>query len=50
MNRYMLIVSEYGVYPPDDMPIFRFQQLSEFAQTKRQKRIEAAQQGLIYTG
>lgn len=50
MERYNLIVSEYGVYPPDDMPIYRFQQLSEAAQARRDKRIEAAEKGHTFVG
>jgi hypothetical protein len=50
MNSYMVIASEYGFYPPDEMPIFRFQQLATSAAAKRQKRIEAANAGQIFTG
>lgn len=50
MNGYVLIASEFGFYVPDEMPIYRFQQLVEFAQSRRNDRIEAAKKGLVYTG
>jgi hypothetical protein len=50
MNRYVLIASEYGIYLPDSAPIFRFMQLSEFAQARREERIEAAKKGLVFVG
>lgn len=50
MDRYVLIASEFGFYVPDDMPIFRFMQLSEFAQARRNNRIEAAEKGMVFTG
>lgn len=50
MDRYVLIASEFGLYLPDTAPIFRFMQLSEFAQTRRDEKIEAAKKGLVYVG
>ena len=50
MNRYILIAVELGFYPPDDMPIYRFQQLSDFAHKRRKDRLEAAKNGLVFTG
>jgi hypothetical protein len=50
MERYNLLASEFGIYPDDNMPIYRFQQMSEAAQARREKRIEAAEKGLIFTG
>jgi hypothetical protein len=50
MERYKLIASEYGFYPPDDIPVYRFQQLSEAAQERRDKRIEAAEKGHTFVG
>jgi len=50
MDRHTLIASEFGFFIPDEMPIYRFQQLSEAAQSRREKRIEAAEKGLIFTG
>jgi hypothetical protein len=50
MERYKLIASEYGFYPPDDIPVYRFQQLSEAAQERRDKRIEVAEKGHTFVG
>lgn len=50
MDRYILLASEFNIYPPDTMPIYRLQQLSEAAAARRDRRIEAAQQGLVFTG
>jgi len=50
MDRYLLIASEFGFYPPEDMPLYRFQQLSEEAYLRREKRIEAARDGKNYIG
>jgi hypothetical protein len=50
MDRYMLIASEYGLYLPDSAPIFRLMQFSEFAQARREERIEAAKKGLVFVG
>lgn len=49
-DRYFLIASELGFDPSDEMPIYRFQQYSEFAQKRRDERIEAAKNGMNYTG
>jgi hypothetical protein len=50
MERHNLIASEFGFAVPDEMPIYRFQQLSEAAQARRDRKIEAAEKGLIFTG
>lgn len=50
MDRHILIAAEFGFAIPDDMPVYRFQQLSEFAQKRRNDRIEAAQKGQNYVG
>jgi hypothetical protein len=50
MDRHTLIASEYGFEVSENTPIYRFQQYSEAAQTRRDKRIEAAEKGLIFTG
>jgi hypothetical protein len=50
MDRHILLTAELNVIADDEMPIYRFQQLSDFAQKRRSERIEAAQQGKIYTG
>jgi hypothetical protein len=50
MDREALIAAEYGFQVSPDTPIYKFQQLSEQASARREKRIEAAQQGLIYHG
>lgn len=50
MDRHILLAAELSIVANDDMPIYRFQQLSEFAQKRRNDRIEAANKGLKYTG
>jgi hypothetical protein len=49
-DRYFLIASEFGFDPSDEMPLYRFQQYSEYAQKRRDERIDAARNGMIYTG
>jgi hypothetical protein len=49
-ERHELLASEFHIVVPDEWPIYRFQQLSEAAQTRRDKRIEAAEKGLVFTG
>lgn len=50
LDRKLLIASEYGFQIDMETPIYEFQQLSEAAQARRDKRIEAAEKGLIFTG
>jgi hypothetical protein len=50
MQREILIASEYGFMVTPDTPIYKFQQLSEAAAARREKRIEAAEKGLVYHG
>lgn len=50
MERHNLLASEFHIIAPEEMPIYRFQQLSEAAQARREKRIEAAEKGLVFTG
>jgi hypothetical protein len=50
MDREALIAAEYGFQVHPDTPIYKFQQLSEQASARREKRIEAANQGLVYHG
>ena len=50
MQRELLILGEYGVQVHPDTPIYKFQQYSEAAAARREKRIEAAQQGMVYHG
>ncbi|BAG41655.1 hypothetical protein [Ralstonia phage phiRSL1] len=50
MDRHVLIAAEYGFEVSDNTPIYRFQQLSEFAMKRRNDRIEAAQNGNIFVG
>jgi hypothetical protein len=50
MDRETLLASEYGIQIHPETPIYKFQQLSDAAQTKRDERIKAAQEGKIYVG
>jgi hypothetical protein len=50
MDREALIAAEYGIQIHPDTPIYKFQQLSEQASARREKRIEAANQGMVYHG
>jgi hypothetical protein len=50
MDREELIAAEYGFQVHPDTPIYKFQQLSEKASARRERRIEAANQGLVYHG
>jgi hypothetical protein len=50
MQREILIASEFQFQMSPETPIFKFQQMSEAAATRREKRIEAAEQGLVYHG
>ncbi len=50
MDREALIAAEYGFQIHPDTPIYKFQQYSEQASARREKRIEAAQQGMVYHG
>ncbi len=50
MDREVLIASEFGFQVDPDTPIFKFQQLSEAAQERRNKRIDAAEKGLVFVG
>jgi hypothetical protein len=49
-DRYFLIAAELGFDPSDEMPIYRLQQYSEFAQKRREERQKAAEQGMVYCG
>ena len=40
---HTIIAMEFGILIPDDMPVYRFQQLAQFAQKQRQEKIDAAQ-------
>jgi hypothetical protein len=50
MTRKELIAAEYGIQIHPDTPIYEFQQYSELASARREKRIEAANNGLVYHG
>jgi hypothetical protein len=50
MDRHLLIASEFGFQVDPDTPVFLFQQLSEAASARREKRIEAAEKGHVYVG
>lgn len=50
MQREILLLSEYGIVVSPDTPIYKFQQWSEAAAARREKRIEAAEKGLVYHG
>ncbi len=50
MNRHRVLASEYHIVVDDDMPIYRFQQLSDAAIAQRNERIEAAKEGRLWVG
>lgn len=50
MDRKILLASEYGIQVNAETPVYEFQQLSDAAQTRRDERIKAAQEGKIYVG
>jgi hypothetical protein len=50
MQRKALIAAEYHLQVHPDTPIYEFQQLSEMASARREKRIEAANNGMVYHG
>jgi hypothetical protein len=50
MDREVLIASEYGMQVDLDTPVYKFQQLSEAAQERRNKKIEAAEKGQVFIG
>jgi hypothetical protein len=50
MDCHILIAAELGFDVPDEMPVYRFQQLANFAQKRRADRIKAAEEGKIYHG
>ena len=50
MDCHVLIATEFGFHIPDEMPVFRFQQLAQFAQKRRNDRIKAANEGHNFIG
>jgi len=50
MDRHILLAAELHIVAGDDMPIYRLQQLSEYAAKRRDERIKAAQEGKTYVG
>lgn len=50
MDRENLIASEFGYEMDPDVPIYKFQQRSEAAQARRDRRIEAAEKGQVFIG
>jgi hypothetical protein len=50
MDCHILIAAELGFDVSDDMPVYRFQQLAQFAMKRRNDRIKAAEEGKNYIG
>jgi hypothetical protein len=50
MDRHALIAKEFHFAVDDEMPIYRFMQLSEIAYAQAEARKEAARNGQTYIG
>jgi len=48
MDRHVLIAKEFHFAVDDDMPIYRFMQLSEIAYARSEARKDAAKNGMQY--
>ena len=50
LDRHTLIAQEFHFAVDDEMPIYRFMQLSEIAYSRAEARKEAARNGQTYIG
>jgi len=50
MDRHVLIAKEFHFSVDEDMPVYRFMQLSEIAYAESEARKEAARNGQNYVG
>jgi hypothetical protein len=50
MDMYALIASEFNIFPPDTTPVYQLMYLAKTAETRRDSRLKAAKDGLVWVG